>query len=432
MVAEHQNLPQKKLMSSASSSRSRTLLRSTKLCSLATPSAWTFAAQTVSFASGESNKLPSISQPSAAWTSSLAMSWSNLQLLRRSSSFMRQQASIGVEQAASTIFQLSGSMIFSSTPVSTRNLQSNLVWTTLWLSLSRRSLPRMNQSQLRHLHRLPQLQQPSSGWQLPRTCTNLWVTPFVLQSSFLPSKLQRPQLGRELSQKEPQQQLQTRNLQAGSMGACPACSVEKGTFHFTWSFSLHRNLAASSHSLPAQLGRNSLPTAQRQQLQPWWTKLYSSSLSLAMRQAALQGTLSSLEFEPNFACAALLVQKAAFTRAQEELLSSLASTQLSGDSFMISFSRGGVQLVHLVFDLVDAWLKEKELAALLLSTIEIENFDRDWIFSIIGPSGLSCGNFASKHLDASPCPLESVAIHMSKVHSGNGRYRGETCLMRNH
>ena len=52
-----------------------------------------------------------------------------------------------------------------------------------------------------------------------------------------------------------------------------------------------------------------------------------------------------------------------------------ASQQPSGDSFRTSFPQGGVlrhQLVHLVLDLVDAWLKKKELAALLLSRFMLE------------------------------------------------------------
>ena len=142
-LAGPQSLQQKQRTSSALSSKSRVLLRSIKLCSLATPSAWTFAAQTVSFASGESNKLPSTSRHSAAWTSSLETSLSSLQPLKRSSSFTRQRALIGEASAANIIFQLSGSMIFSSIPASTRSLQRALAWTIPWPSLSRRSLTRM-------------------------------------------------------------------------------------------------------------------------------------------------------------------------------------------------------------------------------------------------------------------------------------------------
>ena len=155
-----------------------------------------------------------------------------LAAFERSRSFMRPQASIGVEQAASIIFQLSRSMIFSSIPACTRSLQRTLAWTIPWPSLSRRSLTRMMPGQLRSIQRLPQLPKPTFGGQLRRTCTKCLATPFVLPSSFLHSKLWTQQLGRELSPKDLQQQLPTTNLQAESMGACPACSVE-ATFHFT-------------------------------------------------------------------------------------------------------------------------------------------------------------------------------------------------------
>ena len=49
------------------------------------------------------------------------------------------------------------------------------------------------------------------------------------------------------------------------------------------------------------------------------------------------------------------------------------SEQPNGDNFRTNFPQKGVlrhQLVHLVLDLVDAWLKDKELAALLLSKNE--------------------------------------------------------------
>ena len=57
-----------------------------------------------------------------------------------------------------------------------------------------------------------QLQQKSSGCKRQRTCTSLSVTHFVQPSSFLRSKPQTQQLGRELSPKDLQHQLQRKNI----------------------------------------------------------------------------------------------------------------------------------------------------------------------------------------------------------------------------
>ena len=67
-----------------------------------------------------------------------------------------------------------------------------------------------------------------------------------------------------------------------------------------------------------------------------------------MRQAALQGTLPSLELRvlsPELPLRSFASQKATTSK-----MSSLASEQLSGDSFRTSFPQGGVlrhQLAHL-------------------------------------------------------------------------------------
>ena len=72
-----------------------------------------------------------------------------------------------------------------------------------------------------------------------------------------------------------------------------------------------------------------------------------------MRQAALQGTLPSLEFRAAQLCLA--------ERRLVPKMSGSVSEQLNGDSFRTSFPQGGVlrhQLAHLEL-IVAAWLKYK-------------------------------------------------------------------------
>ena len=99
-------------------------------------------------------------------------------------------------------------------------LAENLGWTNPMAKLLRKELNKDPEQPVSKLQKTSTSSQAEFWMTASKNLHKLiWERPSAPQSSFLPSSLQRQQLGKELSQKEPPQQLHQKNQRAESMAA---------------------------------------------------------------------------------------------------------------------------------------------------------------------------------------------------------------------